>query len=77
MFKFNRVSGVPDSSELVLYGAASLRTGAMTAAGEKISVGCLAKVEINVAANAIRVTLRTLHPAATTAVLQTFKAFLA
>jgi hypothetical protein len=56
-----------------LYGASSLRTGALTPTGEKISVGCLAKIELNLQANAIRFTLRTLHPAATLSVLQTIK----
>ena len=48
-------------------------SGALTSTGEKINVGCLAKVEMNVQANAMRVTLRTLHPAATSALLQAAK----
>ena len=71
--KYSKVEGVPGSSDYVLYGAASLRTGAKSASGEKINVGCLAKIEINVQANAIRVTFRTLHPAATTAMMETVK----
>ncbi len=59
-----------------LTGAASLRTGAVTASGEKINVGCLCKIEMNVQANAMRVTLRTLHPAATSAILATAKSLL-
>jgi hypothetical protein len=71
--KFSRVEGIPGSSEYVIYGASSLRTGAKTATGDKINVGCLAKLEINVQANAIRVTFRTLHPAATTSLMETVK----
>ena len=71
--KFAHTTGMPDESEYVLYGAASLRTGALTASGEKISVGCLAKVEMNVEAQAIRVTFRTLHPSASASMLATIK----
>ena len=71
--KFGRVEGLPDATEFVIYGAASLRTGALSEAGEKISVGCMAKIEMNVQANAMRVTLRSVHPAASQAILQTVK----
>eukprot|EP00981_Chlorochromonas_danica_P010260 scaffold3058_cov165-Ochromonas_danica.AAC.51 len=74
--KFCRVQGLPDSSDYVIYGAASLKTGARTPAGEKINVGCLAKIEMNVQANAMRVTLRTLHPAASNALMETAKELL-
>ena len=49
-----------DASEYVLYGAASLRTGALAAggSGEKVSVGCMIKIEMNVQANAMRLTVR-------------------
>lgn len=67
---------MPDESEFVLYGAAQLRTGAVNN-GQKVSIGCLAKIEMNVQANAIRVTFRTQFPAATAAILQTAKALLA
>jgi AP-2 complex subunit alpha len=70
------VSGLPDESEFVLYGAASLRTGSTTPTGEKISVGCLVKIEMNVQSNAIRVTTRALHPQASIAVMATAKALL-
>ena len=75
--KFGKVTGVPGESEFVVHGAASLRTGALTPTGEKISIGCLVKIEMNVQSNAIRVTVRTLHPAATHAVMMTVKALLA
>ena len=52
---------------------ASVVAGALTPAGEKINVGCLVKIEMNVQVNAMRVTLRTLHPAATLAILQAIK----
>lgn len=62
---------MPDSSDYVLYGVASLRTGAKGTNGENISVGCMVKLEMNVQANALRVTLRTVHPAATAALMDT------
>jgi len=74
--KFGRTHGLPDASEYVVYGAATLRTGAVSATGEKLSVGCMVKIEMNVQANAIRVTLRSVHPAATQAILQTVKKLL-
>ncbi len=60
----------------MIYGAATLRTGAIAANGEKLSVGCMVKIEMNVQANAMRVTLRSVHPAATQAILQAVKALL-
>lgn len=75
--KFSHVV-VADSSETILYGAASLRTGAVnTSSNEKISVGCLVKIEMNVAAHAIRITVRTTSPAASTAILNAAKLLLA
>jgi len=74
--KFGRTQGLPDASEYVIYGAATLRTGAIAANGEKLSVGCMVKIEMNVQANAMRVTLRSVHPAATQAILQAVKALL-
>jgi hypothetical protein len=67
------VEGLPDATEFVIYGAATLRTGALNAAGEKMSVGCMVKIEMNVQANAMRVTLRCVQPAAAQAILQTVK----
>ena len=43
--QFGVVNGMPDESEFVRYGAASLRTGAVGPNGEKVSVGCLVKIE--------------------------------
>lgn len=71
------MSGLPDSSEYVIYGAASMRTGAKSPSGDNISVGCLAKLEMNVQANALRVTLRTVHPAASAALMETIKTLFA
>lgn len=76
LLQFGRVTGMPDESEFVIYGAGSLRTGSLTPTGEKISVGCLVKIEMNVQANALRLTIRTLHPAATAALQSTGKALL-
>ncbi len=75
--RFGHVTGLPDSTEYVIYGASSLRTGAKNAAGENISVGCMAKIEMNVQANALRVTLRTVHPAASAALMETVKGLFA
>ena len=75
--QFGEVVGVTGGSDTVLFGAATLRTGASTPTGEKVSIGCLVKLEINLQANALRVTTRTLHPAATQALLATVKALLA
>ena len=74
--KFGRIQGLPDASEFVIYGASTLRTGALSPSGEKLSVGCMVKIEMNVQANALRVTLRSVHPAATAAILQTVKSLL-
>mmetsp|Transcript_20592 Transcript_20592/g.34484 ORF Transcript_20592/g.34484 Transcript_20592/m.34484 type:complete len:1027 (+) Transcript_20592:169-3249(+) len=74
--KFGRIQGLADASEFVIYGAASLKTGALSPAGEKLSVGCLVKIEMNVQANALRVTLRTVHGSATLAILETVKRLL-
>ena len=74
--KFGLVTGIPGESEFVIHGAASLRTGTLTPTGEKISIGCLAKVEMNVQTNALRVTIRTLHPAATHAMMASAKSLL-
>ena len=70
---FSNVTGIPDASETVFYGACSLRTGALAANGDKVSIGCLAKIELNIQANALRVTVRTLVAPATTAMMQTVK----
>ena len=53
-----------------------MRTGTTTPTGEKISIGCLLKLEMNVQSHAIRATLRTLHPAATAAIMATVRALL-
>jgi len=76
LLQFGRVTGMPDESEFVIYGAGSLRTGSTTPTGEKISVGCLVKIEMNVQANALRLTIRTLHPAATSALQSTGRTLL-
>lgn len=70
MLKFGKVSNMPDESEYVIYGASSLKTGAAGPNGDKISVGCLVKIEMNVQRNAVRLTARTLHPAATAAIFE-------
>lgn len=74
--KYGQTQGLPDATEFIIYGAASLKTGALSPNGDKISVGCMLKIEMNVQANAMRLTLRTVHPAATVAVMQTIKSLL-
>ncbi len=70
---------MPDESDLIIYGAATLRTGVQVpggAATDKVSIGCLIKIEMNIQANAFRVTTRTIHPTATQAIMQTAKSLL-
>lgn len=55
-------SGVDDNNGTILSGAAALRTGTENAGGEKISVGCLIRLEMNEAAKAYRLTVRTAVP---------------
>jgi hypothetical protein len=74
--KFGKVTNMPDESEYVIYGASSLKTGATGPNGDKISVGCLVKIEMNVQSNAIRLTARTLHPAATSAIFECARSLL-
>jgi hypothetical protein len=57
----------------VLYGVATLRTGSKNAQGEPLSVGSMVKIEINIQQNAFRVSIRTLYPAASTAIVDTIK----
>jgi len=80
VLKFGRVLGMPDESDLVMYGSSVLRTGALATNKmgemEKISVGCMIKLELNTQANALRISIRTLHPAATLAIMQTAKSLL-
>ena len=75
--QFGHIMDLPDSSDTVVYGASSLRTGATTQQGEKISIGCLVKLEIHLQSNSVRVTVRTLHPAATHAIVEVARALLA
>ena len=74
--KFGRVTGMPDESEFVIYGASLLKTGALGGNGDKISVGCLVKIEMNIQARKLRVTARTVHPAATAALFACAKTLL-
>jgi hypothetical protein len=71
--KFGLTAGMPDSSEFVLYGASSLKTGSTNPKGEKINIGCMAKIEMNLQSRSVRLTLRTLHPMATQSILETIK----
>jgi hypothetical protein len=71
---------MPDSSDSILYGASILRTGALVnnrmGEPEKVSVGCLIRIELNPLAKSFRITLRTLHAAATDSVMKTVKSLL-
>lgn len=74
---FAQITGMPDESEFVRYGAASLKTGAINNNnGEKINVGCLVKIEMNVQKNAVRVTARTIYPNATAAIFECARSLL-
>lgn len=76
--RFGRATGMPDESNYVIYGGATLRTGTAVPGhpSDKVSIGCLIKIEMNIEANALRVTTRTIHPSATSAIMQTAKALL-
>ena len=60
----------------VVFGAASLRTGAVGPNGDKVTVGCLIKVALDARSNVVTVTCRTVHAAATAAVMETAIALL-
>jgi hypothetical protein len=72
--KMGLVSGAQSNSMVV--GAASLKTGTLTAANEKISIGCLVRLQMDKLSGCVTVGVRTLHPAATTSTLATIKALL-
>lgn len=75
--KFAVVSEKLDGDmELAINGASSLQTGAKGQSGEKINVGSLIKIEFHPPTNQVRVTVRTLYPGATQAVMQTAKSLL-
>lgn len=54
-------------------GCSQLRTGALNQSGEKINVGSLIKAELNPVARNIRLTIRTIYPAASQALMSTAK----
>lgn len=71
-----RFSHVPGSAPNCLNGAASLRTGATNpGSGDKITLGCLVKIENSGAT--INIACRTVHPAATSALCSSVKHLLA
>jgi len=55
-------TGVDDGDGTILSAASALKTGTTNAGGDKISVGCLVRLEINSVANAYRLTVRTAVP---------------
>lgn len=71
--RFGAVQGLPDDGGLTTYGAALLRTGTVQPNGEKISVGCLIKFEINPQYRAMRFTVRSVHAAATQSLVDAVK----
>jgi hypothetical protein len=71
ILRFGTVVERIDASETVVNGVASLRTGALNQANEKINVGSLVKAELS--QGNLRVTVRTIYPAASKAVLATIK----
>ena len=70
------VDGVDDGGGTILSGATALRTGTANAGGEKISVGCLIRLEMNEAANAFRLTVRTAVPHVSTALSEAIQKLL-
>ncbi len=79
IMKFGRISGLPDESDTIVYGAATLRTGTLVAGGgpnDKVSIGCLAKVEMNVQSGQVRITIRATHGVASNVLLETAKSLL-
>lgn len=70
------VEGVDDNSGTILSGATALRTGTVNAGGEKISVGCLIRLEMNEGANAFRLTVRTAVPHVSTALSEAIQKLL-
>ena len=55
-------TGVDDNNGTILSAAGALRTGTANAGGDKISVGCLVRLEMNQTAGAYRLTVRTAVP---------------
>jgi hypothetical protein len=70
------VDGVDDGGGSILSGATALRTGTVNAGGEKISVGCLIRLEMNEAAGAFRLTVRTAVPHVSTALAEAIQKLL-
>jgi len=69
-------AGVDDNDGTILSGAAALRTGTTNAGGDKISVGCLVRLEMNEHANAYRLTVRTAVPTVSRSLAQAIIAVL-
>lgn len=64
---------IENTSQLIT-GAASLRTGSINPeTHEKVTLGCLIKIELNSFSNDLQVTVRTVLPGATNAVISTIK----
>lgn len=64
--RFGLVSELCQNSTLV--AAASLRTGTISASGEKVSIGCLLRMTLDSSSNSIvNIEIRTLHSSATEA----------
>ena len=70
------VDGVDDGGGTIMSGATALRTGTVNAGGEKISVGCLVRLEMNEAAGAFRLTVRTAVPHVSTALSEAIQKLL-
>lgn len=75
VLKFSPVAA-PLAASSVVCGAASLRTGAKSPNGDKISVGSLVRLEL-IDSHTVRVTCRTVYPAASQALMDCIKRLLA
>jgi hypothetical protein len=62
----------PDYGNTIM-GCSQLRTGALNQSGEKINVGSLIKAELNPMTKNVRLTIRTIYPAASQALMFTAK----
>jgi len=72
--KLGLVAGAQTGNTAV--GAASLKTGTLTANNEKISIGCLVRLQLDATSGVVTVGVRTLHAAATDCFLKTIKQLL-
>jgi hypothetical protein len=74
--KAMKLGNIPATAQGMVIGAASLKTGTLTERNEKISIGCLVRLQLDQMSGVATVAVRTLHPAATAATMETIKSIL-